>query len=274
MRTVEAFGKTVEEATKKGLEQLGITEEEAQIKVLDEGSRGIFGLFSKFARVEVTAPSLPDEDTQEPETVEETEIVPEQTEVPRRNHGERSRSDRSRNEKRHSEEEEAPAVKLDPIDPETLDEQSRRAFTFLTDTARLMGVNEPGIAFAEDDHGMRVRVEGDHIGTMIGHRGETLDALQLLTGLVVNHHQGESDAGYCRVTLDVGGYRSKREETLRALALRLASKARRSGRSVTLEPMNSYERRIIHSSLHDFEGVTTYSEGDEPYRYVVIAPVK
>ena len=259
MRTIEAIGKNVEDAIAKGLAQLGITREEAQIKVIDEGSRGMFGLFAKMARVEISAPELE-------AIVEETEEVMEEIPAPAP-----ERKPARRNEKR-SEKAEKVVEKLDPIDPSTLSESSRRAFAFLTETAHLMGVNEPGIAFAEDDHGLKVRVEGDHVGTLIGHRGETLDALQLLTGLVVNHHQGENDAGYCRVTLDIGSYRAKREETLKSLALRLASKAKRTGRSVTLEPMNSYERRIIHSALHDYEGVTTYSEGDDPYRYVVIAP--
>ncbi len=254
MRTIEAIGKNAEEAIRKGLEQLGITREEAQIKVLDEGSRGVFGIFAKMARVEISAPDLPEPEAAAP-------LSPAPTEEPDAPEAACAQPAPS---------EPAP----EPVDPATLSEPSRRAFAFLSDTARLMGLEEPGIAFAEDEHGLKVRVEGGHVGALIGHRGETLDALQLLTGLVVNHHQGENDAGYCRVTLDIGSYRAKREETLRALALRLAAKARRNGRSVTLEPMNSYERRIIHSALHDYEGVTTYSEGDDPYRYVVIAPNK
>ena len=249
MRTIEAIGKNAEEAIRKGLEQLGVSREEAQIKVLDEGSRGVFGIFAKMARVEISAPDLPEPEASAPLSSAPTEDpdVPEADAV-----------------------QPAPSEPVpEPVDPATLSEPSRRAFAFLSDTARLMGLEEPGIAFAEDEHGLKVRVEGGHVGALIGHRGETLDALQLLTGLVVNHHQG-----YCRVTLDIGSYRAKREETLRALALRLASKAKRNGRSVTLEPMNSYERRIIHSALHDYEGVTTYSEGDDPYRYVVIAPNK
>ncbi len=254
MRIIEAIGKNAEEAIRKGLEQLGVSREEAQIKVLDEGSRGVFGIFAKMARVEISAPDLPETETPEPASPaasEEAEPAKAEQEQP-------------------VSQEPAP----EPMDPSTLSEPSRRAFTFLTDTAHLMGLEDPGIAFAEDEHGLKVRVEGGHVGALIGHRGETLDALQLLTGLVVNHHQGENDAGYCRVTLDIGSYRAKREETLRALALRLAAKAKRNGRSVTLEPMNSYERRIIHSALHDYDGVTTYSEGDDPYRYVVIAPNK
>ena len=260
MRTIEAIGKNVEDAIAKGLAQLGVAREEAQIKVLDEGSRGMFGLFAKMARVEISVAEM------EAPVEETAEVVVEEAPV-----SAPERKPSRRNEKK-SEKTEKVVEKLDPVDPSTLSESSRRAFAFLMETAHLMGVNEPGIAFAEDDHGLKVRVEGDHVGTLIGHRGETLDALQLLTGLVVNHHQGENDAGYCRVTLDIGSYRAKREETLKSLALRLASKAKRTGRSVTLEPMNSYERRIIHSALHDYEGVTTYSEGDDPYRYVVIAP--
>lgn len=103
---------------------------------------------------------------------------------------------------------------------------------------------------------------------MIGRRGETLDALQYLVSLYANH--GRAD--YLRITLDTEDYRARREETLSRLARKEAARVRASGRAVTMEPMNPYERRILHSALQNFEGVTTYSEGEEPNRCVVIAP--
>lgn len=115
---------------------------------------------------------------------------------------------------------------------------------------------------------MKIELSGAHMGIVIGKRGETLDSLQYLTSLIVNH---ESD-GYIKVTIDTENYRQKREEALVALSERLADKVARSGKKYTLEPMNPYERRIIHANLQSSEKVTTFSVGEEPYRKVVIAP--
>ena len=122
-------------------------------------------------------------------------------------------------------------------------------------------------ARSEEDR-LLVDLSGDNMGIVIGKRGDTLDSLQYLTSLVVNHENEE----YIKVTVDTENYRKKREEALVALARRLAAKVSRTGRKFTLEPMNPYERRIIHSSLQDNEDVTTYSIGEEPYRKVVISP--
>lgn len=115
---------------------------------------------------------------------------------------------------------------------------------------------------------MKIELSGAHMGIVIGKRGDTLDSLQYLTSLIVNH---ESD-GYIKVTIDTENYRQKREEALVALSERLADKVARSGKKYTLEPMNPYERRIIHANLQSSEKVTTFSVGEEPYRKVVIAP--
>ncbi len=148
---------------------------------------------------------------------------------------------------------------------------SNRAISFLAHVSDLMGAPDPGIAIAEEIDTMKIKIEGDGIGCLIGHRGETLEALQLLTGLIVNHHNGSTEEDYVRIKLDIGGYRKKREESLTKLAHRLAHKARKTGRNVRLEPMNSYERRIIHTVLSDVDGVTTFSQGKEPERRVVIS---
>lgn len=208
MRTTESVGKTVDEAIENGLKELGLSAGQAEVAVLDEGGKSIFGLFGvKMARVRVS-------------------------------------------EK---------------------DSSANRAVRFLTQVARLSGIPDPGIAVAEDEHGIKIRMEGAHVNNLIGHRGATLDALQLLTGLVVNHAHGETEEEYQRVTLDVGSYRRDREESLRQLSAQMASKVRRTGRSVALEPMNSYERRIIHAALAEERGITTFSQGEEPNRHVIIA---
>ena len=127
---------------------------------------------------------------------------------------------------------------------------------------------EVAIDITPDKDLMKIELSGAHMGIVIGKRGDTLDSLQYLTSLIVNH---ESD-GYIKVTIDTENYRQKREEALVALSERLADKVARSGKKYTLEPMNPYERRIIHANLQSSEKVTTFSVGEEPYRKVVIAP--
>jgi spoIIIJ-associated protein len=136
---------------------------------------------------------------------------------------------------------------------------------FLSKLFEFMDV-EAKIAIKEEDSKIMVHLSGDNMGLLIGYRGETLDALQYLTNLAVNKNNDE----YKRIVIDTEEYRSKREETLRRLAKRLANKVQRTKRSIVLEPMNPYERRIIHSTLQNHPHVITYSEGDEPYRKVVI----
>jgi spoIIIJ-associated protein len=144
------------------------------------------------------------------------------------------------------------------------------AVNFLTRVAELMGLPEPAIEVREDGDALSIDVDGENVGPMIGHHGDALDALQLLTGLVVNP-QGRDSEKYWHVTLDVSRYRERREETLSRLALHLAEKAEQTGRRQELEPMNSYERRIIHTALSDYPGIVTFSEGEDPYRHVIIA---
>lgn len=136
---------------------------------------------------------------------------------------------------------------------------------FLTPVFDAMGI-EAGIDFEKNDDEVIVRLSGENIGIVIGRRGETLDALQYLLSLAINRSLNE----YYRVTLDVADYRRKREETLVRLANRIAEKVTRTHKNLTLEPMNPYERRIIHSTLQNHKYVDTYSIGEEPNRKVVI----
>ena len=136
---------------------------------------------------------------------------------------------------------------------------------FLNELFSKMGVQSTASA-AEAEKSIKVDIAGDSTGILIGRRGETLDSLQYLTSLVVNKGTQE----YKRITLDTENYRAKREETLVALANRIASKVARTGKRVVLEPMNPYERRILHATLHNHDKVETVSEGEEPFRRVVV----
>lgn len=139
---------------------------------------------------------------------------------------------------------------------------------YLADVLTKLGVTNVVIEATETEDGAEFDVNGDDIGFIIGHRGETLDALQYLTGLVVNHIHDE----YFRVIINIGNYREKREKTLEVLGRKLAFRACKTGEKVSLEPMNPYERRIIHTAVQKVRGATSWSEGENLQRHVVIGP--
>lgn len=152
-------------------------------------------------------------------------------------------------------------------DPETPEEAT--ALDFVSKVLSGIGVRG-NISSHRDEDTIYINVSGRDVGAIIGRRGETLDAMQYLTSLVMNRH---SEQRY-RVVLDIGGYRKRREETLVSLAKRTAEKVVKVQKSYEMEPMNAAERRIIHSTLQDFPGVTTFSEGEDPARCVIISPIK
>ena len=202
MDAIQKTGKTVDEAVALALGELGITKDEAEIEVIEEGSRGFFGMFgAKDAVVKVKK-------------------------------------------------------KFDP---------ERTAKNFLKEMFIAMGLIV-NVETKLKDRQLEIKISGDDMGIIIGKRGQTLDAVQYLVNLVVN----KGTAPYISVTLDTENYRERRKETLEILAFNLAKKVKHTGKNVVLEPMNPYERRIIHSALQNDRYVTTYSEGDEPYRNVVI----
>ncbi|MDR3239854.1 MAG: protein jag [Clostridiales bacterium] len=203
MDSIEKTGKTVEEATHEALKALRVNKEDAEITILEQGSRGIFGFGGKPVKVLVK-------------------------------------------------------VKFDP---------EKKAKTFLREIAAAM--NLPlSVSTTLKEKQLLVNITGDDMGILIGKRGQTLDSLQYLVNLVVN----KGNAPYLSVTLDTENYRQRRRETLESLAVNLAKKVKATRKNVVLEPMNPYERRIIHAALQSNRFVTTYSEGDEPFRNVVIAP--
>ena len=162
-----------------------------------------------------------------------------------------------------------PAKAFTPTEPPVLyaeDTPAGRAQRFLMDVTSLMNVKVDVYVDDTAEDGLYIHMIGDTLGILIGRRGETLDALQYLTSLQVN----KGREGYIRVTLDTENYRAKREDSLRRLAQRMANRAQKTGRKVVLEPMNPYERRVLHTALQNHPAVTTHSEGEEPNRRVVI----
>ena len=231
MKYVEFTGKTVEEAVEKGLKELGLTAEEADIRVLEEGKKKLFG--SVKARVEI-APKT-SEKTADEEVVE-TEEDGVKTEVS------------------------APVAAEGATDGE-------RTVIFLEGLFKILKINACTELVSEGEK-IEINVTAANTTAIIGKHGGMLDAIQTLAGAVAN--TGRED--YKRVVVDCEDYREKREATLTKLAENLAQKAIRLGKKIKLEPMNPYERRIIHAALSEREGITTTSEGKEPNRYVVIIP--
>lgn len=300
MKSYEVSARTIEEAISNGLEQLGVSISDVTVDILEEGSKGLFGLFgSRPAKVRLT---LKEDD--EEESVKETKEIFENTlsEQPApekakpapqpkpaapkaerkpaedaapnpdkaKTPAPRPRKPREKKENRQPDaqpaKEAAPAREIVPAEQADRATPAGRAQEFLQQLTELMGV-KVSVAVATDDEGnVRVNMDGDTLGILIGRRGETLDALQYLTSLQVNKGRNE----YTRVTLDTEGYRAKREEALVRLANRMANRCQKTGRKVALEPMNPYERRILHSALQNHPAVTTHSEGEEPNRHVVI----
>ena len=184
----------------------------------------------------------------------------------------RNRKDKERKENREPRPEPVTvAAPAEPAEPfvatpeEALSDTAKGARDFLLGLTEKMSVPTQ-IEVSESEEQLRMQLSGENMSILIGRRGETLDALQYLTSLNVNRNREE----YLRVSLDTENYRAKREEALRKLAVRMANRAKKSGRRVALEPMNPNERRILHSALQNDPEVTTHSEGEEPYRRVII----
>lgn len=204
MKELTATGQTVEEAIEKGISQLKVSRDKVDIKVIDEGKKGIFGIFgSRLAIVKLT-------------------------------------------------------VNVDPV---------MEAKQFLSDVCKQMDV-EVNIESTIDGKYVYFQLNSDKTGLLIGKRGQTLNALQILTQVVLNRFSEE----FMNVILNAENYREKREETLVLLANRLANKVIKEKKEISLEPMPSFERKIIHAALADNEKIKTYSVGTDPHRHLVISP--
>ena len=236
--SIEKRAKSVDEAIDEALNELGITKEEAEIEIVQEASKGFLGLGSKEAIVKVSVKGAAPV-----EAVAAAEVAAEP----------------------------APEIKADAAkavsrvyDSEKPEENAKN---FINDILSAMGL-EVEITASFDGETVNVNLDGENMGIVIGKRGDTLDSIQYLTSLVVN----QKSEDYIKVSIDTENYREKRKEALIKLSERLAQKVAKTGKKFALEPMNPYERRIIHSNLQENEEVTTFSVGQEPYRKVVIAP--
>lgn len=287
MRSMEFSGHSVDEAIFVGLTEMGVTIDEVEIETIQSETKGLFGIGAKMAVVRLTERDVPLVMEMEQVYRKETESAARRDAQPRRDsrpprgdrndrgdHGARpqreggySQQSRDSRPRDHAPE---PVVEEHYDYSEELAKNTPCA-VFLDELLKKMNVPAPVLA-AETENGLRLCIDAETMGLLIGRRGETLDAMQYLVSLVAN--KGRKDDGYMRVTLDTEGYRSRREETLKRLARKNAVHVRQTGRPVSMEPMNPYERRILHSALQGFNGVTTHSEGEEPNRHVVITPSK
>ena len=248
MEFEEFSGKTIEDAITDACTKFTITSDRLDYEIIDKGSSGFLGLNSHPAVIKarpVEEGSIPT--AHAPEVKEPIES------------GVTEKADRKAPE----------AEKKTDISEEEKKNIIAAADKFLEDVFKAMDIEVTrNIKFEESDASLSVNLDGPSMGVLIGKRGQTLDSLQYLTSLVVN--KGKS--GYIRVKVDTEDYRERRKKTLENLAKNLSYKVKRTRRPVNLEPMNPYERRIIHSALQNDKYVTTHSEGEEPYRRVVITP--
>ena len=263
MRECITTGKTVDEAMKKAKEELGIVDEETGFEILQMPHRSFFGLKNTPAKVRVyVVEEEPKEKPVKPAKEKTYKERPVKERQPKETEG-------TVKERQPKERPVKPSKPVEVItDPQEIKEIEERAIVFLKDVFASMDLGEVEITSKYDttDGCLEVDFEGEDMGILIGKRGQTLDSLQYLTSLVVN--KGKSN--YIRVKLDTEDYRRRRKETLENLARGIAYKVKKTRKPVVLEPMNPYERRIIHSSLQGNKYVETISEGEEPYRHVVV----
>ena len=293
MKTIESSGKTVKDAINQGAKELGCDPSDLEIEVLEMGSPGLFGMFGRLARVKLTLkeadddfnidmPAMTLEQPAQKQGRQHRQEKPKPAPAPQETaQEETAQKEPSRRSRQRARKERAPEEKpveaeivITPPEPEApfvetaydqLSDDAKRAMEFLSGMIERMGV-QAELKACETPEQLRVKLFGENMSLLIGRRGETLDALQYLTSLNVNRGREE----YLRVSLDTENYRAKREEALRKLAARMANRCRKTGKRVALEPMNPYERRILHSALQADPTVTTHSEGEEPYRRVII----
>ena len=274
MRYVETSGKTVDDAITAALLELGLPSEQVDIEILQESSKGVLGIFgAKEARIRATAKAVPVEEELFSEKVEEPvkeEVKPVQQEKaqPETPYVMDTLVEDRLAAARAKAEAQAEAAK-EPVEySEDAKIAQEAAIEFLIPVLKKMGVEAEITGEMEEADVLKLDIQGQGLGVIIGKRGNTLDSLQYLTALIANKKTQE----HIKIKLDAENYREKRKQTLEKLAINLAKKVRKTNRRVALEPMNPYERRIIHSALQADDRVSTHSEGEEPYRRVVVTP--
>ena len=289
MEYITVSAKTLDDAITEALIQLGVTSDQLDYQVIEKGSAGFLGIGMKQAVIKARRKEVVVE--QEPEieipkvdvSVVKEPAKKECREVKKENKKD-GRTDKKKSFAKDKKEAKEPAVteaKEKPTAPskerkevelaKVEDQTIEACEKFIYDVLKAMDMKDVKVSSSIDDEGaLSIDMEGSSMGILIGKRGQTLDSLQYLTNRVANKMQ----EGYVRVKLDTEDYRRRRKDTLENLAKNIASKVKRNRRTVSLEPMNPYERRIIHSALQSDPAVSTHSEGEEPYRRVVVTLVR
>ncbi len=277
MEYMEFSAKTVQDAITDACTHFIVTSSSLEYEVIDEGSAGFLGIGSKPAKIKARIKSEEIEEAksvfkEEPKKEEKKEVKKENKEVNKEIKKENKdiKKEVKKEEKASVKSENKEVKKEEPKKREinvNAAEVEKKASDFLSDVLKKMEIeNEIKAKYDASENCLNIEIAGEDMGVLIGKRGQTLDSLQYLVSLVVNKGTKE----YIRVKVDTENYRERRNKTLENLAKNMAFKVKRTRRSVTLEPMNPYERRVIHSALQNDNYVTTHSEGEEPYRKVVI----
>ena len=286
MKEITVSAKTVNDAITEASIQLGVSSDHMEYDVIEKGSAGFFGIGSKQAVIrarlkkveEPVVEEVVKKESTKKEVIKKEEKKVEEKRPEEKKYQEKRHSDKKHNDKKHVDKhvEKKAEVTEKVTEPKkeieitvVTEETMKICESFLIDVLKAMGMEAVEVDSKIDEDGaLSIELKGDNMGILIGKRGQTLDSLQYLTNRVAN----KSQDGYVRVKLDTEDYRRRRKQTLENLAKNIAYKVKRSRKAVALEPMNPYERRIIHSALQGDERVSTHSEGEEPYRRVVITP--
>ena len=264
MDYIEVSGKNVDEALTNALIKLETTSDKVEYEVIEKGSAGFLGMGRKLAVIKVRKKEDKPVEANVKAKETETQKVADSSVSYEPVKAEPVKSVDNNEIKDDSHEQPKKTSKYTTVMPN--EEVERRITTFLGDMFKAMNLEVKIDVKFDDPDCVNVELSGPNMGVLIGKRGQTLDSIQYLTSLVVN----KGNAGYVRVKVDTENYRARRKETLENLAKNIAYKVKRSRRPVALEPMNPYERRIIHSTLQNDKFVSTRSEGEEPFRHVVV----
>lgn len=264
MDYIEVKARTIDDAITDALVQLGITSDQLDYEVIEKGSAGILGIGRKDAVIKARKKVVVPEKKAEPVVEKKVQApAPKKEEA----HVQKAHAEKTHAEKSHTEKSHAEKAPVKPAANVNFSELEASVKDFLTQVFAAMQLEVEIITKSDEDNKViDVEFKGPEMGMLIGKRGQTLDSLQYLTNLAVNK---QSDS-YIKVKLDTEDYRKRRKETLENLARNIAYKVKRTKRPVSLEPMNPFERRVIHSALQNDRYVSTHSEGEEPYRHVVV----
>lgn len=256
------FGNSIEEATEQAVKNLNCGDADYKIEIIDDYKPKVLGMFGGHpakVRAYFECPDEPKQKKEKPSNKTKKTSAKPQKKV--------SKPETKDSEKENTED----TNQLNYVELKDLSDGSpaKGAAMYLLEVLEKLGVTDISLKVAEIENGSQISIDGKNLGVIIGRRGETLDALQYLASFAANSNKS---SGYYRIVLNTGNYREKRADTLKALARRMSSQAIKLGRPRSLEPMNPYERRIIHTEVQGIDGVSSHSVGDGTRRHVVICP--